>query len=76
MFLWLYHFSSEFKNIANWVALEEVADHMVELIYALLDDNYDGFLSVKEFSPVLFQWRKSRGFQHGQIQIELGQLRI
>ena len=72
----LYHFSSEFKNIANWVALEEVADHMVELIYALLDDNYDGFLSVKEFSPVLFQWRKSRGFQHQSVQIALGKLTI
>jgi len=68
--------SSEFKSIANWVALEEIADPMVDVIYALLDDNYDGFLSVKEFSPVLFQWRKSRGFQHTQIQIELGQLRI
>ena len=70
------NFSSEFKSIANWVAGEEIADSMIVLIYALLDDNYDGFLSVKEFSPVLFQWRKSRGFQHTQIQIELGQLRI
>ena len=72
----MYNFSTEFKSIANWVAREEIADSMIVLIYALLDDNYDGFLSVKEFSPVLFQWRKSRGFQHTQIQIELGQLRI
>merc|ERR1712018_231947 len=68
--------SLEFKNIANWVALEEISDHMVDVIYALLDDDGDRNLSIKEFSPVLFQWRKSRGFQHQTIQIALGQLRI
>ena len=72
----MYHFSSEFKKVANWVAQEEIADPIIDVVYFLLDDNYDGFLSVKEFSPVLFQWRKSRGFQHAQIQVELGQLKI
>jgi hypothetical protein len=58
------------------VANCEINPHVVEVIYALLDDDGDRNLSIKEFSPVLFQWRKSRGFQHQTIEIALGQLRI
>ena len=70
------YFSEEFMKIARWVADSEISPHMVELIYVLLDDDEDGSLSIKEFSPVLFQWRKSRGFQHQNIQIEMGKLKI
>ena len=69
-------FSAEFASIAKWVANCEIDPHIVEVIYALLDDDGDRNLSIKEFSPVLFQWRKSRGFQHQTIQIALGQLQI
>ena len=70
------HFSEEFTNIARWVANRDIDPHIVKVIYALLDDNRDGNLSIKEFLPVLFQWRKSRGFQHGSIQINMGSLTI
>ena len=63
-------------KIAQWVADIEVNPHMVDVIYALLDDNDDGSLSIQEFSPVLFQWRKSRGFQHQSLLIEIGNLKI
>jgi len=63
-------------KIAQWVAGIEVNSHMVDVIYALLDDNDDGSLSIKEFSPVLFQWRKSRGFQHQSLLIAIGHLKI
>ena len=48
----------------------------MEIIYALLDEDGDRNLSIKEFSPVLFQWRRSRGFQNQALQIALGKLKI
>ena len=70
------NFSAEFTSIAKWVANSDVDPHMVEVVYALLDEDGDRNLSVKEFSPVLFQWRRSRGFQHQNLQISMGQLQI
>merc|ERR1712018_1081264 len=54
----------EFMSIAKSVANCDIERHIVNVIYALLDDNQDGNLSIKEFSPVMFQWRRSRGFEH------------
>ena len=70
------YFSNEFTNIARWVASSEVNPHTMEVIYALLDEDGDRKLSIKEFTPVLFQWRRSRGFQHKNVQISIGQLQI
>ena len=71
-----FNFSTEFTNIARWVADSEIDPHLVELIYELLDEDGDKNLSIKEFSPVLFQWRRSRGFQNQSLQIALGELKI
>ena len=68
--------SEEFTSIAKWVAGCDIDPHIIEVIYALLDDDGDRNLSIEEFRPVLFQWRKSRGFQHQTIEIGLGQLKI
>ena len=70
------HFSEEFTHIAQWVANCDIDPHIVKIIYALLDDDQDGNLSIKEFHPVLFQWRKSRGFEHKAIHINMGKLTI
>ena len=67
---------ADFTSIAKWVANAEIDPHIVEVVYALLDENGDRLLSIEEFSPVLFQWRKSRGFQHQTVQISLGQLKV
>ena len=69
------NFSAEFTSIAKWVANSDVDPHMVEVVYALLDEDGDRNLSVKEFSPVLFQWRRSRE-DHQNLQISMGQLQI
>ena len=69
-------YRDDFASIAKWVANAEIDPHIVEVVYALLDDNGDRLLSIEEFSPVLFQWRKSRGFQHQTVQISLGQLQV
>ena len=70
------NFRSEFVDIARWVAGCEIDPHLVEIVYALLDEDYDGHLSIKEFTPVFFQWRKSRGFHHQSVHVSLGKLTI
>ena len=72
----IFDFRQEFVDIARWVAGCEIDPHLVEIVYALLDDDNDGHLSIKEFTPVFFQWRKSRGFQHQSVQIAMGKLTI
>ena len=74
--LFKFFFRKEFLNIAQWVADAKIDPYVVDVIYALLDEDGDLNLSVKEFSPVLFQWRHSRGFQHQSIHIAVGNLRI
>ena len=54
----------------------EIDPHLVEIVYALLDDDYDGHLSIKEFTLVFFQWRKSSGFYHQSVHVSLGTLTI
>ncbi len=67
---------TEFYHIAHWVANKDISKHVIEVIFALLDDDGDEHLSIKEFQPVLFQWRHSRGFQKASLQVSLGHLRI
>lgn len=64
----------EFRKIANWVVGAEVEEHVVEVIYTLLDEDGDRNLSCKEFNPVLFSWRHSRGFQHGSLSVTIGNM--
>ncbi len=66
----------EFYHIARWVANRDVSKHVIEVIFTLLDDDEDGYLSVKEFQPVFFQWRHNRGFQKASLHISLGNLKI
>jgi len=67
----------EFSNIAKWVlGGKEVNDHVVDVIFTLLDEDGDKNLSVKEFVPVMFQWRNARGFDKASVQVALGSLKI
>jgi len=64
----------EFLKIANWVVDNKVDPHVVDVIYSLLDEDGDLNLSTKEFNPVLFTWRHSRGFQHGALSVTIGNM--
>ena len=68
--------SDEFIKIANWVVGREVDPHVVEVLYCLLDEDGDRNLSTKEFSPVLFSWRNSRGFEKGALSVSLGNMKF
>ena len=48
----------------------------VDVIYTLLDEDGDENLSTREFNPILFQWRHSRGFQKGSLAMSVGSLRF
>merc|ERR1712059_77054 len=62
----------DFGRIANWVVGAVVDPHVIEMVYCLLDEDGDRNLSTKEFNPVLFSWRHSRGFQNGALSVTLG----
>lgn len=66
----------EFSGIAKWVAGKEIDSHVIDVVFTLLDEDGDKNLTVKEFVPVMFQWRDSRGFQKSSVQVSLGQLKI
>merc|ERR1712165_478950 len=66
----------EFAKIANWVCNQELDPHVVDVIYTLLDEDGDENLSTREFNPILFQWRHSRGFQKGSLAMSVGSLRF
>jgi len=66
----------EFREVANWVVGAEVDRHVIEVVYALLDEDGDENLSTKEFNPVLFSWRHSRGFQNGALSVTLGNMKF
>jgi len=66
----------EFIKIANWVVGRHVDPHVVEVLYCLLDEDGDRNLSTKEFSPVLFSWRNSRGFEKGALSVSLGNMKF
>ena len=67
---------TEFAKIANWVCNQELDPHVVDVIYTLLDEDGDENLSTREFNPILFQWRHSRGFQKGSLAMSVGSLKF
>jgi len=40
----------------------EISDHIVDIIFTLLDDDGDRRLQKAEISQVLIDWRNSRGY--------------
>merc|ERR1719330_63597 len=66
----------EFAKISAWVCNQELDAHVVDVIYTLLDEDGDENLSTREFNPILFQWRHSRGFQKGSLAMSVGSLRF
>ena len=63
-------------DIGRWVADMKIDPHLVDVLYELLDEDGNGKLTTGEFSPVLFNWRETRGFRHSSIQLSLGSYEI
>ena len=69
-------FISIFCCILTDPCVQELDAHVVDVIYTLLDEDGDENLSTREFNPILFQWRHSRGFQKGSLAMSVGSLRF
>lgn len=66
----------EFRKVSSWVSHQELSDHVASVLFVLIDDQQSGRLFKEETAHVLFEWRASRGFDKGSLQVSLGQLRI
>jgi len=62
----------EFAVIAKWVLEKELDPHIIDVIFTLLDENFDGNICIKELQPVLFNWRASKGFDKVSVNVSLG----
>jgi len=61
----------EFRKVSSWVSQQDLSDHVANVIFALLGEN--GRLYKTDQGPILFDWRSSRSYDKGTIQINLGQ---
>jgi len=66
----------EFRKISSWVCGLETSDHIVEVLFTLLDEDEDGRLQREEMGPVLLDWRQARGYDKMSIGVRLGEIRI
>jgi len=66
----------EFRKISSWVSGMETSDHVVNVIYELLDEDEDGRIYRDDIAQVLLDWRHSRGYDKGSIKVSLGQISI
>merc|ERR1719309_636833 len=60
---------AEFVDIARWVAGCEIDPHLVEIVYALLDDDYDGHLSIKNLLLYFFNGESLEDFNTSQFKL-------
>jgi Ca2+-binding EF-hand superfamily protein len=66
----------EFRKISSWVSGENTSDHVVNVIYELLDEDEDSRIYRDDIGQVLLDWRQSRGFDKGGFHVSMGQIRI
>jgi Ca2+-binding EF-hand superfamily protein len=66
----------EFRKISSWVSGENTSDHVVNVIYAMLDDDEDGRIYRDDIAGVLLDWRQARGSDKAGVHVTLGQIRI
>lgn len=61
----------EFRKVSSWVSQQELSDHVAEVLFVLMDDKQDGRLTKEHVTTVLKDWRASRGFDKGAIQVKI-----
>jgi len=66
----------EFRKVSSWVTAQELSDHVAKVLFVLIGGDEKGRILKEEIGPVLGEWRFSRGFDKGSLQVSLGQLRI
>ena len=52
----------EFIALSKWISDMEVDEHIVDVVFLLLDEDGHQLLSIENFAPLLAEWRHSRAF--------------
>jgi Ca2+-binding EF-hand superfamily protein len=60
------------RRVSHWVTTDDLSDHVARVIFVLLDDDQNGYLTKEELSNVLFSWRKARGFEKLGVNVTMG----
>jgi len=61
------------RRVSHWVTTEELlSDHVARVIFVLLDDDQNGYLTKDELHHVLYTWRKARGFEKLAVNVTMG----
>jgi len=68
----------EFMALAKWVSGHDMDEHIVDVLYTLLDEEnqIENCIGSKDFSPILFEWRHGRGFEKRSLQLVMGHYKI
>ena len=53
----------EFIALSSCISDLEVDEHIVDVIFLLLDEDGHQLLSIEDFAPLLAEWRHSRAFE-------------
>jgi len=54
----------------------QTSDHVVNVIFHMLDEDQDDRLYRDDIAQVLLDWRHSRGYDKGGMHVALGEIRI
>ena len=46
----------------------EVDEHIIDVVFLLLDEDQDQRMSIEEFAPILYEWRHCRGYVQASSQ--------
>ena len=57
----------EFITIAKWISDTEVDEHIVDVVFLLLDELGHQRLSVEDITPLLAEWRHSRAYMQASM---------
>lgn len=61
------------RRVSHWVTTETLlSDHVARVIFVLLDDDQNGYLTKDELHHVLYTWRKARGFEKLAVNVTMG----
>ena len=58
----------EFMTLSKWISGTEVDEHVVDVVFLLLDEDGDQLLSIETFAKLLSEWRHSRAFMQASTR--------
>merc|ERR1712038_1831185 len=66
----------DFERAIFYLDLNNQGIDVAEVMFLILDENGDGTLHHNEVAPILFDWRRSRGFEKSAVHILMGHMKV